>query len=60
MVDQEKAIETAYRNHLEYAHLFLDPIDAKKNIAFSVGAEKTEGIEVYYKEFKASRKTIVN
>lgn len=59
VVDQEKSIDTTCHNHMEYAHLFLDPIHVKNNMACAI-VENTSGISIYDKAVHEPSQTIFN
>ena len=61
IVDQEKSIDRAYRECLQHARIFLDPIHVKKNLGAKLeGAEKAIGLQLYEKAVRAPTVEMVN
>lgn len=61
IVDQEKSIDGAYRECLQHARLFLDPLHVKKNLGAKLdGADKAMGLQLYEKAVYAPTVEAVN
>ena len=60
IVDQEKSIDSAFRDALNKCKLFLDPLHVRKNMLPRLGASKANGIYLYNKAVHAPTKSAVD
>lgn len=60
VVDQEKSIDTSFKEIFSHAKMFLDPMHVKKNMGSKLGRFKASGISYYEQALRAPSKEEVD
>lgn len=60
IVDQEKSIDSAYKDVFQNAKMFLDPMHVRKNMGSALGASRAVGISLYDKALYAPTEAAVD